>query len=175
MEEDPLNLETRRRFYEIVRRSPGISGREIQRRAGTARGETVYHLDRLVDAGLVHREISSHQDHHFAATVPVGERTLLRLATSPSARRILVAMLERPHATAEELRGRAGLSPARFSVHMRRLLDTGMVESGRREKRRTFALVDRERAMRILVTYRDGFGDRWVEGLLETWSELFPA
>lgn len=173
MEVDPLALESRRRIYGVVHTHPGISGREVERAAAMARGETVYHLDRLVEAQLIHREPGGHQDHYFAASVPLGERNLLRLARSPSARRLIVVMLDRPHQTVPGLRERTGLSQARISVHMRRLIDSGLVETGRDGRLRTFAIVDPARAMRILVTYRGGFADQWVEGLLETWAEMF--
>jgi len=175
MEEDLLALDKRRRLFDIVRRAPGIGGREVQRRAGTAWGETAYHLERLVDAGLLHRESGGHQDHYFVSAVPMGERTLLRLARSPSARRLLVALLEHPESTVPELVRRTGLSPGRISVHLRRLIETGLVEIGRRERLRTFAVVDRVRILRVLVCYRSSFGDAWVEGVLATWSELFRA
>src|SRR5512135_1206997 len=97
--DDPLSLETRRRLYEAARGGPGRSAREIQRAAGTAWGETTYHLDRLERSGLVHRERGPHQDFYFAASVPLGERTLLRVARSSAARRILVALLRQSDLT----------------------------------------------------------------------------
>lgn len=136
-------------------------------------GETVYHLDRLVDSGLLYRERAGHQDHYFAATVPLADRNLLRLTRSTSARRILVALLETPSLTVPELMERTSLSPGRISVHVRRLVETGILRTGRRERYRTFDIADRTRVLRLLVAYRKGFSDQWVEGLLETWSELF--
>lgn len=172
--DDPLSLETRRRLYEAARGGPGRSAREIQRSAGTAWGETTYHLDRLEKAGLVHRERGPHQDFYFASTVPLGDRTLLRLARSPAVRRILVALLGRADQTLPEVRASTGLSISRASIHLHRLLETGVVSSGRRERMRTFAVTDRERTARVLITYRTGFGDEIVNGLTETWAELFP-
>jgi predicted transcriptional regulator len=173
MEDDPLALETRRRLYEAVRKAPGLGGREAQRAAGTGWGETVYHLERLTDAGLLHREQSGHQDHYFAATVPIGDRSLLRLTRSASARHLLVALLEKPGRTVPDLAERTQLSPGRLSVHLRRLVETGIVRTGREGRLRTFEVTDRERVVRVLVTYRAGISDEWVERLLATWSELF--
>ena len=173
MEEDPLALETRRRLYEAVRRAPGIGGREVQRVTELGWGETVYHLERLADAGLIHRESSGHQDHYFVATVPLADRRLLGLSRSPSARRLLVALLEGEARTVPELVERTELSTGRLSVHLRRLVETGLVTTGRRGRLRTFTPVDRERLIRLLITYREGFADGWTERLLETWSELF--
>ncbi len=173
MEDDLLALETRRRIYAVVLRSPGLGSREIQRQTGMAWGETTYHLDRLVTAGLVHREQGGHQDYYFAATVPLGDRTLLRLARSDASRRVLGALLTASDPTVPELQERTGLSPGRLSIHLRRFLETGLVQSGRRERFRTFRIVDRDRVVRLLIAYRSGFADGWVDALLETWSEVF--
>jgi DNA-binding transcriptional ArsR family regulator len=173
MEDDLLALETRRRIYSVVVRSPGLGSREIQRQTGMAWGETTYHLDRLVTGGLVHREQGGRQDYYFAATVPLGDRTLLRLLRSESSRRVLSALLTLPEQTVPELQEHTGLSPGRLSIHLRRFLDTGLVRAGRRERFRTFAIVERERVVRLLLTYRAGFADGWVDRLVETWSEVF--
>jgi predicted transcriptional regulator len=173
MEDDPLALETRRRIYEAVRKAPGIGGREAQRAAGTGRGETIYHLDRLTASGLLHRESSGHQDHYFVRSVPLGDRALLRLTRSTSARRLLVALLETPSRTVPDLVERTGLSAGRLSVHLRRLVETGVVRTGREGRLRTFEVADQASVLRVLVTYRSGIADEWVERLLETWSELF--
>ena len=172
MEEDLLALPTRRRLYEAVRRSPGMGAREAQRAAGTGWGETVYHLDRLTDAHLLHRERSGHQDHYFVAAVPLADRGLLRLTRSASARRLLVALLEEPNSTVPDLAERSGLSAGRISVHLGRLGELGILATGRRARLRTFELRDRDRVLRLLVTYREGLADQWVERLIETWSDL---
>jgi len=174
-EEDLLSLTTRRQLYDAVRRFPGIGAREAQRIAGTGWGETVYHLDRLTDAGLLHRERAGHQDHYFAPTVPLADRRLLRLARSESARHLLVALLETPGSTVPALVDRTQLSPGRLSVHLSRLLESGVLRTGRDGRFRTFDLVDRTQVMRLLLTYRESLADQWVEGVLETWSELFRA
>jgi DNA-binding transcriptional ArsR family regulator len=57
-------------------------------------------------------------------------------------------------------------------VHLGRLVDTGIVRTGRRGRWRTFEVVEKERVQRLLVSYREGLTDRWVEGVLETWSGL---
>lgn len=173
MEDDLLALDTRRRLYAVVQQSPGLGSREIQRRTEMAWGETTYHLDRLVTAGLVHREEGGHQDYYFAASVPLGDRTLLRLARSEASRKILGALLVAPDLTVPELQERTGLSPGRLSIHLRRFLATGLVAAGRRERFRTFSIVDRARVVRLLIAYRTSFTDEWIDRLLETWSEVF--
>jgi predicted transcriptional regulator len=175
MSDDPLALETRRRLFAAVQRAPGLSAREVQRRAGTAWGETVYHLERLEASGVVHRERGPHQDFFFAAQVPLGERTLLRLGRSAAARHILVVLIAEPDRTLREVSERSEMSVSRASIHLRRLLECGVVASGRRESLRTFRVADPDRTARLLVTYRAGFADLWVERLVDSWGEMFPA
>jgi ArsR family transcriptional regulator, cadmium/lead-responsive transcriptional repressor len=82
-------------------------------------------------------------------------------------------LLEQPEQSVPDLCLRTGLSQGRISVHLGRLLDTGVVQTGRRERFRTFTVADPSRVLRLLLMYREGLEDDWVERLLETWSELF--
>jgi predicted transcriptional regulator len=174
MVEDPLALATRRRLYEAVVATPGLSAREVQRASGTAWGETTYHLLRLEEAGHVQREHGSHQDFYFAAAVPLGDRTILRLARSETVRRILVVLLEVPDRTLEETAELSHASLSRTSIHLRRLVETALVESGVRERRRTFRIGDRRRIAQVLVAHRHGYPDDYIDRLVDTWAEMFP-
>jgi DNA-binding transcriptional ArsR family regulator len=156
-----------------VERAPGAGAREAQRIAGTGWGETTYHLERLTIAGLIHRERGGAQDHYFASKVPLADRRLLGLCRSVSARHLMLALLEaKEEATVPELVARTGLSEGRISVHLRRLVETGVVRTGRNGRLRTFFIEDRDRVVRLLIVYRDGFADQWVERLLAAWSDL---
>ena len=37
---------------------------------------------------------------------------------------------------------------------------------------KTLDVSERQRIVRLLVTYREGLADRWVERVVETWSDL---
>ncbi len=174
MEEDPLALETRRRLYLLVLQNPGTSARDVQRGAQLAWGETAYHLERLEQGGLVHRERGGRQDFYFAASVPLADRTLLRLARSPTIRRLLVTLLRDRTSSFQGLCERTGLSQSRISVHLRRLLELGIVESNRREQFRVYSIRDEVRVVRLLIAYRESYADGWVDKLVDAWSELFP-
>lgn len=174
MGDDPLALETRRRLFAVVQSTPGLSAREIQRAAGTAWGETSYHLERLEDGGLIRRERGSHQDFFFAATISEGERTVLRAARSASARRILVELLAHPDLSLAEVGSATGLSVSRTSIHLRRLIETHIVEAGHRGPFRTFRVADRARVAQLLVAHQEGYADAWVDRLVDAWSEMFP-
>jgi len=174
MVEDPLALATRRRLYDTIVATPGLSAREIQRAAETAWGETTYHLLRLEEAGHVHREHGTHQDFYFAAGVPLGDRTLLRLARSATVRRILVVLLEEPDRTLEEIAARSGTSLSRTSIHLRRLVETALVETGARDRYRTFRIGDRRRIAQVLVRQRGGYADEYVDRLVDVLAEMFP-
>jgi DNA-binding transcriptional ArsR family regulator len=87
----------------------------------------------------------------------------------------LVALLETPNRTVPDLTGRTGLSAGRVSVHLGRLMELGILRTGRSDRFRTFEVADQERVLRLLVSYREGWADEWVERLLTTWSELLRS
>jgi DNA-binding MarR family transcriptional regulator len=129
----------------------------------------------LEEAHHLHREHGTHQDFYFASAVPLASRTLLRQARSNAVRRLLVVLLEEPELTLEEAAGRAAVSLSRASIHLRRLLALGLVESGRRERWRTFHLADRRRVAQLLVQPQAGYADRFIDRLVDSWAELFPT
>jgi DNA-binding transcriptional ArsR family regulator len=171
--EQLLDLPKRRLLYDIVREYPGIGPRRAQRILGIGWGETVYHLDRLTEAGLLDRERRGYRDHYYVAGVPFADRGLLRISLLGSGRHLLIALLEQPRSTVPDLSRRTGLSEGRLSIHLRRLVENDLVRTGREGRFRTFELTQPQSVVRVLATYRESLADLWVDRVVDVWSELF--
>ena len=92
-----LELESRRRIFEHVRRFPGAYFREIQRALGLQPGELEYHLRTLGKAGLLGDQEEGGRKRYFvAADVPHPDKPLLGLLRQAAVRRLLLALLDRP-------------------------------------------------------------------------------
>lgn len=170
--DDILAQPTRRRIFEVVGAHPGASAREIQRLSGLAWGETAYHLDQMIRAGVVRRERGGRRDYYFRLDMTWEDRRVLLSLRSRTQRQILLALVDSPDLSLAELRERTGASLSTVSAHLRRLLSLGIVESRREGPARQYRSIRPERVAALLRQYRESFGDRLVDRFVETWSDL---
>ncbi len=172
MGDDVLAQPTRKRIYEIVGGHPGASAREIQRLSGLAWGETAYHLDQMIKAGVIRRERGGRRDYYFRLDMTWEDRRALLSLRSRTERQILLALVEAPGLTLAELKDRTGTSLSTASAHLRRLVGLGLVESDRAETGRQFRTVHPERVAVLVRQYQESFRDTLVDRFVDTWSEL---
>lgn len=170
--EDLLAQPTRRQIFEVVSHHPGASARDVQRLAGLGWGETAYHLDQLTTAGVLRRERGGRRDYYFPATMTWEERRVLQALRSPTQRRLLLLLSERPGLSLAELHERSRLSLSTTSFHLRQLLDRAVVESRREANVRRYWVVQREHVAELVRGYRESFGDDLVDRFVEAWSGL---
>ncbi len=170
--DDVLSQPTRRRLYELVGSHPGSSAREIQRLSGLAWGETAYHLDQLIQAGLLRRERGGRRDYYFQLDMTWEDRRVLLTLRSPMERKILVELVQSPGLTLTELRDRTQTSVSTVSSHLRRLLALGLVESDKSTNYRQYRPAHPLRVALLLQKYQGSFRDRLVDRFIETWREL---
>lgn len=172
MGDDVLAQPTRRRIYDVVGAHPGASAREVQRLAGLAWGETAYHLDQLIRAGILRRERGGRRDYYFRLDMTWEDRRVLLSLRSRTERMILVALVESPGLSLAELKDRTQTSLSTASSHLRRLIAQGVVESERTESTRQYRTVQPQRVTVLLRQYKESFRDRLVDRFVETWSDL---
>lgn len=163
---------TRRRILDEVAQRPGSSARDIQRRLDLGWGETVYHLDRLVRAGAVHRERGGRRDYYFAEGVVWEDRKLLRALQGPSERAILMVLTRTTGATFAQVQERTGIGKSTVSYHLSHLLARGTVERVYSEGTHLYRLTAPGRVGELIAEYRGTFSDRLVDGLVASFSGL---
>ena len=161
---------TRKRIVEVVRENPGVSAREIQRRAGLGWGETAYHLDQLTRGGALRRERGGRRDYYFPAEFTWEDRRVFQALRSDPARRLLLELSVRPDRTLGELHATTGLTLSTTSFHLRHLLAQTVVEVHKDGNLHRFRAVRPERLADLLARYRGSFEDRLVDRFLESWT-----
>lgn len=168
-----LQQDRRRTLHERIRTHPGLSARELQRSLGLGWGETAYHLKLLSAAGLIRRERGGHRDYYFVLDVTWGDRKLLLLLRSPSERRILVAIFEKPGMTFPEIAKRIGLAMSTVSFHLRHMLDLGVVAADLEGGFHRYRLTDPARLAELLRLYQGSFEDTAIDRFVASWSPMF--
>lgn len=127
-DDELLDHDERRSIYEMVQTEPGLSVSEVMERRGTAWGQTVYHLERLTEAGLLDEEPDGRYRRFYPVGLDPGEREAVGLLREESPRRIVEHLVENPASIQKEIASAVGLASSTVSKHLRRLEERGLVE-----------------------------------------------
>jgi predicted transcriptional regulator len=169
LNEEPL---TRRRIYELIRKSPGIHFRELQKKLGIAVGNLQYHLDRLEELGLIESVRENGYKRYYATTLRFSdeEKKIMSALRVRTEKLILIYLLINPFAKERELSKALNLSPSTISWHISKLVKLGIIDKVRNKAQLTLRIKDPEKVEKMLITYRETLIDKLVEGFVEVWG-----
>lgn len=180
MVDGPLELETRRDIYALVRSVPGLHMRDIQRRLELSIALAEYHLRYLEEAGmLVSVEEGGYRRYYPATAVDGGpgigarDRRVLSVLRQPVALRIALYLLTVESSTLSEVAAALERSPSGLSFHLKKLVRHGIVRRLERTEGRGYAIEDRRYITRLLLAYRPP--PDMVDECAELWDSLSPV
>jgi len=166
-----LDLESRRKIYELVRQHAGGHMREIQRASGLSFGMISYHLSYLVKYNLIKEEKDGNYVRYYPVSIDIKDEKLLALLRQRSVRTILLIVVLHEGCSHQEISTGVGLSLSTTTWHLKKLIDNGVVVSDKKIKGKAYSLgVPKERIINLLITYQESFLDTLVDGLVELWE-----
>ena len=170
-EKKVLELDSRRKIYEAVRKFAGSHFREIERKSKLPTGTVKYHLSYLAKNGLIKEEKDGNNIRYFPKEFKPENKKLLGLLRQKPIRDILLFILTHSDCNHEQIVGAVKLSPSTISWHLRKLEENnviGVVKKGRK----TFynILIDNDKIIKLLTTYQDSFLDSIVDRAIEMWE-----
>ena len=167
-----LELETRKRIYEQIKKSPGIHFRELQRRIELEVGNLQYHLHCLEKRNLIKASNDGNYVRYFARDRSLNEteRKILSLLRRSSCRHILIQLLNNPDLNNKELSQAIGLSPSTVSWNLNKLVEAGIIERKKTGRISNFTIVDLTVVAELLICYKESFIDTLVDGFIEMWE-----
>ena len=173
MVRDPLELESRRRVYELVASTPGLHMRELARQIEMDVRTVEYHLRQLEKHGLVagldeggfRRFFPRTADGRKAEVVDARDKPILGLLRKRVPLYVALVLLTRDAATHGELARDADVAPSTLSYHLDRMERLGILA----RDEAAYVMREPERVARILYAYRptqdliDRFLDLWED------------
>ena len=168
-----LQLDSRKKIYNIIKKSPGIHFRELKRRSKQAVGALQYHID-ILDK---HHLIKIKKEGKFARFFPVEsnlseeEKTTLSFLRHETTRKIILLLLTKKNVTNKRISAFLELSPSTISFHLQKLEEDNMIQKTRKGKMPYFSLVDQQKAKELLISYKKSFLDELVDSYVELWQE----
>lgn len=167
-----IELDTRRKIYELIVKSPGIHFREIERRLGIAVGSLQYHLHFLEKKNLIKIEQDEGYLRYFPVESPLSQndKKILSFLRRKTSRHILIFLLNKSSANNKDISRGVGLSPSTVSWHLNKLVEAGVVRRRKKGRESFFEIEDPERVVKLMITYKESFLDKLVDGFVEVWE-----
>lgn len=167
-----LDLDSRRRIYDLIRSRPGTYLREMERELGMQVGMLTYHLRVLTEAGLVRTEGEGTRLCYFPMEgFILADRKMLSYLRNRSTRDVLMYALDRGVITFTELRSALGVSKSTLSYHLKRLNAAGMVVINKAGEM-TIQVADPEKLASLLVWVGDDVEKDSADALIDIWKRM---
>jgi len=167
-----LELETRRRIYEQVKKSPGIHFRELERRLKLVVGSLQYHLHYLEKKNLIRAQNDGDYVRYFVndRSLKENERKILSLLRRSGCRHILIQLLDNPGLNNKELCQAVGLSSTTISWHLNKLIEAGIIEKTKNGRINKFTIIDPTAVAELLICYKESFLDTLLDSYIKMWN-----
>lgn len=167
-----FELETRKRVYDQIRRSPGIHFRELERRLELVVGNLQYHIHYLEKKNLIRAQTDGDYVRYFARDMSLNEidRKILSLLRRSGCRHILIQLLNNPDLNNKQLSQALSLSASTISWNLNILIEAGIIERKKIGRTSNFTIVDPSAICKLLICYKESFLDALVDGFIEMWE-----
>jgi len=173
MDDDPLQLETRKRIYELVQASPGVHFREISRRLDLPMGVVEYHLNFLLKREMiVDRKEGRYRRYYAEGRIGSREKKVLSYLRKEIPRNILLHVMLHPGARHRDLKGDLRISGSTLSFHLQRMVADAVLREEDDAGTKRFHVVDPDSVSKTLILYRRSFMDKLVDSFTETWLDM---
>ncbi len=167
-----IELGTRRRIYELIRDSPGVHLRELERRLNLMIGNLQYHLHHLEKHNLIFQLKDGEYVRYFIKerNTDKTECNILCFLRRSGCRHILINLLQTPEMNNKELSKAISLSPSTISWHLKKLVDAGILEREKQGRMSSFTIKYPELVAELLISYKESFLDSILDSFIEVWE-----
>ncbi|XRP96647.1 winged helix-turn-helix transcriptional regulator [Methanocaldococcus sp. 16A] len=169
-----LELELRRKIYNLIKKHPGIHFRELERKLNIATGNLQYHLQYLEKKNLIKSENDGGYVRYFPKDCQLdeNEKKIMSFLRRRTSRYIILYLLSRESTNNKNIAKDLNLSPSTVSWHLNNLINAGIVEKEKIGRESFFKIKNPEKIVNILITYRESFLDKIIDRFIETWDPI---
>lgn len=166
---DVLELETRRKIYDLVSKNPGLHLSKIAELLDMRVSLAEYHLFYLEKNQLVVPVNESGYTRYYAkGEVGTEDKKVLGLLRQNVPLRIILLLLKCDTSQHKELLQNLDVAPSTLSYHLKKLVSCGVVAVQSYGEEKGYSVINKEMVTRLLIRYKpysliDSFKDVWVD------------
>jgi len=167
--QDVLELETRKKIYDIIDRNPGIHLSKISQILKMRISLVEYHLNFLEKHELISVDKETGYKRYFIkGKIGVEDKRYLFILRQKTVLEIILFLLKNDFSPHKTILENVKVSPSTLSYHLNKLLKKGIVELNRYGENKGYRIKNRDEILSILIRYKpyrilDGFEDIWSD------------
>lgn len=167
-----LDLNTRKKIYETVKKFAGSNFREIVKKSNLSNGVVAYHLHYLIRHDLIREERRSNNSvMYFPRYFNPHNSIMLGVLRQKSLREIILFVLTNKNCTHDSIVRFTKLSPSTISWHLKKLESKGITSSIKTGRNKHYKIrANEDEIMGLLITYKESFLDSLVNKVIQTWD-----
>ena len=170
---DILQLDTRRRIYELILASPGSHFREIKRKLDLKIGVLEYQLDILEKQELIVKKKDGYYTRYFVRDeMSPREKEIISLLRLKIPRHIVLFLYFNPDSCNKDMLEEMNIPSSTLSYYLRKLVRSDLLNDEVRGRNTFYSIRNRTLVMKILTAYKSSFFDEMTDRLTELWDRL---
>jgi len=169
MNDDILELETRRKIYDLVDKNPGLHLSKIAEILSMRISLVEYHLFYLEKNQLVvSANESGYTRYYVKGEIGTEDKKVLALLRQNVPLRIAILLLKCESSQHKELLQNLDVAPSTLSYHLKKLVKCGIISVQTYGVEKGYSIINKEMVTRLLIKYKpysliESFKDVWVD------------
>jgi len=164
-----LELETRRKIYDLVAKNPGLHLSKIAELLKMRISLVEYHLIFLVKNQIVvAAKESGYLRFYVKGKVGTEDKRILALLRQDAPLRIMLFLLKNVNSQHKEILRDINVAPSTLSYHLKKLVKYGLIAVHSYGEERGYSVINRELIVKLLIQYKpynliESFNDIWID------------
>ena len=173
MDDDVLELENRRKIYQLLTKYPGMYLREMEKKLGLAVGVLEYNLNYMEKKDILMAEKEGNRKRYFVREgFSFADKGAVGLLRQEIPRRIVIHLMLNPGASFQDVLAQFKISKSTLSFHMKKLTEANVVGSEKDGRSTNYRVLDPDNTARVILTYKASFLDSVVDRFAEVWGDM---
>ena len=167
--QDVLELETRRKIYDLINQNPGIHLSKISQILKMRTSLVEYHLLFLEKHEIISIDKETgYKRYYLKGQIGVKDKRNLFILRQKTVLRIILLLLKNDVSPHKVILENVKVSPSTLSYHLNKLIKKDIIELNKYGENKGYKIKNRDEIVSILIQYKpykilDGFEDIWAD------------
>lgn len=165
---DILELETRRKIYDLVSRNPGLHLSKIAEILKMRTSLVEYHLLFLKKNNAIRVvKQSGYTRYYVEGSIGISDKKTLSILRQEIPLQVVIYLIKNDDSPHKDILKNVDVSPSTLSYHLKKMTDNGIIHLNE-DKKNVYTLSNKEEIVKLLMNYKpfnlfDSFKDIWVD------------